>query len=191
MDRSPLARLPAETRNQIYELALTIPDVITLEEDRVTGCWKRTTGHKYQAKNLLGLAEACEQLSRECTQLFFTVNTFELRIRDLDSRTCELKIRQFRSQIGTSNASALRLLVIRILGPGGTGIWTSGIDMAIKKLQGELVAQPEYSLSLKFNCMSGCDDLADTYCTESTTLDISELDSSWSMENDNTRLHVL
>ena len=110
MDQSPLSTLPPEIRNDIYVMALSQDSPITLVHLRRKG-WKRLEEPSTKP-NILALTKTCKNVRRECTQIFYAVNTFALRVANVDE--IEQLLRLFRLHIGTTNDSALRSVVIEL-----------------------------------------------------------------------------
>lgn len=74
MDRSPLAKLPAELRNHVYELALRHPVPLKLYWDPILDEFHRLEA--FRPRLPLALTETCQQVRVECTQIFYAINTF-------------------------------------------------------------------------------------------------------------------
>ncbi|KAK4550180.1 hypothetical protein LTR36_003147 [Oleoguttula mirabilis] len=113
MENSPLARLPPELRNRIYELALKSDRPFTL-------VFKHMLGQEpsAQQRHPTGLARTCKALRKEATQLFYAINAFEIQTDespDYISTTCCYLVRNVRAfvdMIGASNACALRSITL-------------------------------------------------------------------------------
>ncbi|KAM3421991.1 hypothetical protein BST61_g2368 [Cercospora zeina] len=75
MDASPLGGLPAEIRNNIYDLVLLSEDPI-----QVTCEAAATPGAPRRYKFLPGLLATCKQICSESEQIFFKRNTFNVNI---------------------------------------------------------------------------------------------------------------
>lgn len=76
MDCSPLNRLPAELRNEIYELVLTAPGPIFTRYSYKDDNWICDMRFKYG--NLLAITQTCKRIHTECEGVFFSLNTFEI-----------------------------------------------------------------------------------------------------------------
>lgn len=87
MDASPLNKLPAELRNNIYELALHNPGGIDID---VMFANKIITAQASQ--QLLALTETCKQIRQESLPLFYATNTFSFATSDLDIATNPLRV---------------------------------------------------------------------------------------------------
>ncbi|KAK5124311.1 hypothetical protein LTR85_002014 [Meristemomyces frigidus] len=103
MDNSPLARLPPELRNDIYELALTHdrPYIIPTEQRRRSGLSGR------------GLMRTCRTVRAETTLLFYASNDFVFKCDSYyslgpKSHKCVKEFQAFAGTIGEANAAALR-----------------------------------------------------------------------------------
>ena len=114
MDRSPLAKLPPELRNRIYDFTLTCDSPIkilctTNPETRRLRAYSPIAARNHP----LALTETCKQLHEECTQLFYAVNIFvfpasreENSLRFLDC---------FITTIGQKNALVLRSVLVHAI----------------------------------------------------------------------------
>ncbi|KAK5165284.1 GTPase Ryh1 [Saxophila tyrrhenica] len=82
MESSPLNRLPAEIRNQISELALTLPFPLRLKPqppDVGRGpLLFYDHDHEYEYSALCALSQTCKQLRDETKDHFFSLNSFEV-----------------------------------------------------------------------------------------------------------------
>jgi hypothetical protein len=106
MDNSPLKGLPAEIRNNIYELALTQDGPVMLGKEDSSWSWRRISDTKTQP---LALTKTCKAIHSECTQLFYSINTFILRVgANISQYGLRLMVHRFRMGIGAANFSALR-----------------------------------------------------------------------------------
>ncbi|KAI7280677.1 hypothetical protein KC345_g4597 [Hortaea werneckii] len=106
MDNSPLTKLSAELRNEIYHLVLYSPEGFTiiyigniLFDDKVL----RNENHQVQP---LALTATCKALRTETLQLFYAINTFTFKFRHLD--LLEDVFGVFRDRIGDDCVRALR-----------------------------------------------------------------------------------
>ncbi|KAI6910064.1 hypothetical protein KC318_g3280 [Hortaea werneckii] len=96
MDASPLAKLPPELRNNIYEEVLVQKDTVKLtfkpaKEHVKSRVLLRETGSQRQ---LLALTFTCKLLRRETHDLFFAINSFEIYASSFvfASRSCKASI---------------------------------------------------------------------------------------------------
>jgi hypothetical protein len=106
MDNSPLKGLPAEIRNNIYELALTQEGPVMLRKEDSSWSWRRIKDTKTQP---LALTRTCKAIRSECTQLFYSINTFIMRVgSNISQYGFRLMVHRFRAGIGAANFSALR-----------------------------------------------------------------------------------
>lgn len=84
MDNSPLAKLPGELRNRIYELALYHPNGVRLREDSTDRYTRHHELaifgilHKLGHRHVLALAQTCRVVRMECQLLFFQLNDFHV-----------------------------------------------------------------------------------------------------------------
>ncbi|KAK5115850.1 hypothetical protein LTR85_009444 [Meristemomyces frigidus] len=81
MDHSPLARLPAELRNEIYELALTQAEAVVDIGQRWE--WRARGGGIYQVTSIgeaLAITKTCKQIRQESASIFFSTNTFDIKL---------------------------------------------------------------------------------------------------------------
>ncbi|KAI5357489.1 hypothetical protein Slin14017_G119910 [Septoria linicola] len=82
MSKSPLDSLPPELRNTIYSLVL-----ISEEAPIVVSCEAASTSNAPRRYTYLpGILATCRQARAEATNMFFTLNTFELRIKPRQAR---------------------------------------------------------------------------------------------------------
>ncbi|KAK5116336.1 hypothetical protein LTR85_009308 [Meristemomyces frigidus] len=123
MDESPLARLPPELRNRIYELALTRELPIDVS---VNNNYKLPSG-PYQASarsgpptlwvkeavmdGYLGLTKTCRSIRAETLKLFYAMNSFVFEA-SADHHTLSA-LDYFRRAIGEQSAAALPLVIIK------------------------------------------------------------------------------
>ncbi|KAK5121479.1 hypothetical protein LTR85_005312 [Meristemomyces frigidus] len=120
MDGSPLARLPAELRNYIYELCYTQRDSI-----RFSTRSRSPTLHRLSPmpRHTLALSHTCKQSHGESAKLFYGCNAF--RIEMVDGELCSAAyesgkvehniltgFRGFLGGIGPANADALSSVTI-------------------------------------------------------------------------------
>ncbi|KAK4963551.1 hypothetical protein LTR10_001180 [Elasticomyces elasticus] len=121
MDHSPLARLPAELRNTILEMAMQSPHDIKLD-----AMWSDEPCLAYH-RRFMAPALTCRQLYRETRPLFFTCNDFTLMFefhphnglsddaRDLDRATDGLgRVAAWLKSIGPDNAKCVQSVRFRM-----------------------------------------------------------------------------
>ncbi|KAK5132401.1 hypothetical protein LTR08_009084 [Meristemomyces frigidus] len=127
MDNSPLARLPAELRNDIYTLALTQPGRIHFPDDLPTTCRCLTTPYIATdegweiaplSPNATALARTCRQIREESTELFYAENVFEFELpwakESVKGKILVLQnMRKFIVAIGAKNARAVSSITVR------------------------------------------------------------------------------
>lgn len=89
MDALPLGRLPAELRNEIYELALSLGRPIPVWYQHVTQDGTETQTLELRTTSdflsTLALTTTCRQLRRETADMFFACNAFSLEVRKCTS----------------------------------------------------------------------------------------------------------
>ncbi|KAK5681847.1 hypothetical protein LTS10_006380 [Elasticomyces elasticus] len=120
MDHSPLARLPAELRNTIFELAMQSPHDIKLD-----AMWSDEPFLRHQS--FIAPALTCRQLYRETRPLFFSCNDFTLIFefhphnglgddaRDLDRATDGFgRVAAWLKSIGPENAKCVQSVRFRM-----------------------------------------------------------------------------
>ena len=112
MESSPLARLPAELRNDVYELVLIGPAPLTFWTTYRRGkrCVMKIAP---ESKHLLALTEVCKEVRAETKLLFFAANTFVFAERQLRRLPPIFDtLRHFPSTIGSDAVRALRHVYI-------------------------------------------------------------------------------
>jgi len=115
MEASPLARLPPELRNRIYEFALSQPSPLaTTWQPEV----KKFTAFPPLAgrPSPLALTTTCRQVRIECLQLFYAVNDIVI---GFEKHTCETKhvcssLETMAELIGPANTAALHSLAVTL-----------------------------------------------------------------------------
>ncbi|KAI6804802.1 hypothetical protein KC332_g14583 [Hortaea werneckii] len=121
MDASPLAKLPAELRNNIYHNVLLQEDNIKLsfqpagnnQKSRVVLCTRRQN-------EFLALTLTCKALRRETHELFFAMNSFEIdanvsNVSNARSGTASMPILRFLDGVTTLSArSAIKSIALNI-----------------------------------------------------------------------------
>lgn len=109
MENSPFAKLPAELRNNVWELALRADKPVQITGDfhivlPPVDC-KLAPSQVQEMAKILALTQTCRQIHSECALLFFHFNTFEF-----DS-TCTTfpgsSFPDFRRKIGKASFSAI------------------------------------------------------------------------------------
>ncbi|KAI7091121.1 hypothetical protein KC356_g954 [Hortaea werneckii] len=121
MDASPLAKLPAELRNNIYHEVLLQEDSIKLSFEPARDNNKSRvvlfTGRQHE---FLALTLTCKALRRETHELFFAINSFEIeahqsRIDNSRSGTASMPILRFLDGVTTLSArSAIKSIALHI-----------------------------------------------------------------------------
>lgn len=117
MDSSTLGRLSAELRNVIYSLVLSADKPISLTTDRPYGKLRLTELEVIEGsveeplKQPVAIAAVCRQMRSEATQMFYHVNSFDIRyttqVNSYHRDEARL-LQKFCDTIGSANVSALR-----------------------------------------------------------------------------------
>ena len=139
MEKSPLNKLPAELRNQIYELALFQSTGITVFVSGLRPHLFKPT----ETKNILSLTETCKKLRHESSPIFYQINKFILISKYLGERYSgdintarntqwERGLCEWLRQLGDRNVNALSHVEIDIgtsflynYVPSSESIWRS------------------------------------------------------------------
>ena len=164
MDASPLAKLPPELRNNIYEEVLLQEDAIKLTfkpaedenvKSRVVLCTRRQN-------EFLALTLTCKPLRRETHDLFFALNSFEIYAPTYSvgsrSGTASIPVHRFLDGVTTLRArSAIKSITLNI------GFYTPRYDKrcvlgAVKDFKRNLLtAYPCLPLKLRASLHGGTD----------------------------------
>ncbi|KAK5124134.1 hypothetical protein LTR85_001837 [Meristemomyces frigidus] len=167
MDNSPLSTLPAELRDVMYELALHSEDAVVLQWHPDLGGFRACSSAGLPIPIRLALTETCKQTRSECLQLFYTSNTFELRLGEkVDERTfaerCTVMNRDPNPQYGhmvdtffTSIGSATEAAITRLnvdLGMLSNNQGFAQFVMAVEQLEPRMLAHAELSIKIKGTC---------------------------------------
>lgn len=114
MDASPLARLPPELRNRIYERAVALSEPITTlwwpDTEKFSAVRRSRPTRRYP----FALAQTCNAIRSETLKLTYNLNDVELRVLDADDAGYEHAVRTFLSAIGPENEAVLRSVTIYI-----------------------------------------------------------------------------
>ena len=79
MEASPFGKLPAELRNNIYELVLPRNDTLKIHSIyRRRGARENVVDFLYSRKNINALLLTCKRIRRDCAGLFYANNTFRI-----------------------------------------------------------------------------------------------------------------
>ncbi len=107
MANSPLWRLPAEIRLEIYELVLTQPEAITICD----GGSKSELGRATQAilSRAQAIANTCRQIREECGNMLFACNDFTIQCDIYGAKA--LLMEHFLPRISVANNTALTLVL--------------------------------------------------------------------------------
>ncbi|KAK3614770.1 hypothetical protein LTR56_027032 [Elasticomyces elasticus] len=106
MDSSPLARLPRELRDTIYEQVLRHEKPLRLS--RMEKGWWNWNG---DIVNSLGILRVCKQLYAEAALSLYSTNNFDL-CKNWWEEASEFS--GFLAEVGTTNARALRHITLSI-----------------------------------------------------------------------------
>lgn len=114
MDHSPLARLPAELRNIIYELVL-------VQDEPIEIGWKRygkSTVRHMRATNYCkaGLLQTCREIYEDCKGFVYSCNSFKLADQNSLHEVAK-ELERFLLLIGQRNTALLKSMT---LGEGWT-----------------------------------------------------------------------
>lgn len=109
MDESPLAKLPPELRNLIYEYALTADRPYSISVRSASLVPK-----SHRDRGVLSLTHTCKTIRTESTPLFYALNEFVYRSSDAFRYEGWLfpQLLDFRRAIGEVNALAIRTVTI-------------------------------------------------------------------------------
>ncbi|KAK5124150.1 hypothetical protein LTR85_001853 [Meristemomyces frigidus] len=127
MDDSPLAKLPPELRNNIYELALRYKEPIVVSSaDALHRRRAQIFSPNGLDSGIFGLAMTCNAIRKECLLLYYSVNEFSLHTDGIGQGDDGLRpLYLFRRIIGREAAMALRCVTLR----------TNSYRLVIKLLQ--------------------------------------------------------
>ncbi|KAK3686761.1 hypothetical protein LTR37_019511 [Vermiconidia calcicola] len=118
MDNSPLRTLPAELRNNIYELVLYRPECIAISKEN--GRLQLQSEHQFE--HITALTATCSEIRGEASPIFFAINRFKLltdqfsrkrSLSDIEARGRAFLLRCAKS-IGQRNIQSLRHVEIHI-----------------------------------------------------------------------------
>ena len=123
MEKSPLASLPAEIRNTIWEIVVQRPAPIsfgTIHHNVALNEYHKTTKGPGGTASMVAILQVCRQTRDECSQLLYASNTFQFEIRfdcsrlrgDRSDYTSNFKY--FHSMIGMRNNAALRHILVEV-----------------------------------------------------------------------------
>lgn len=110
MDESPLAKLPPELRNRIYELALRQENPVRLHWT----IWPEEKVHHMDATRstptILALTKTCRQIRQESNKLFYAVNRFIVDCRRME--LCSTLMDVLVQQLGKDNVVLAESIVL-------------------------------------------------------------------------------
>ncbi|KAK5738769.1 hypothetical protein LTR17_005704 [Elasticomyces elasticus] len=110
MEHSPLGRLSPEIRNHIYELALAHDEPIPIAYTDSTAILRFLQPRNHILP--LALTTTCSAIRMECTQLFFNINHFSVKVQP-DGTDRVSPIARFLRAIGSTNAKALKQVTVQ------------------------------------------------------------------------------
>lgn len=108
---SPFQKLPPELRLLIFEYTITCPAPVILEK-RGNGIWNM----RCDRSHVTAITRICKQLRHECGDLFYTCNTFVIKLCDKSKTGAEEAqhfVRWFES-LNQDQAKALRAITIEV-----------------------------------------------------------------------------
>ena len=156
MNRSPIAKLPAELRNRIYEYTVHYATPIVIEWFESTKTF-RFTANDWNVFPL-ALAGTCKRIRAECIQLFYTGNSFELIFRR-HPRRChgerKDQLNRLLNLIGPANEAVLSSLAVRL-----EQMWCSTLRLNLRKVVGQALSvakcRPALPLKVKVRLEYAC-----------------------------------
>jgi hypothetical protein len=89
MDHSPFAKLPPELRNQIWELSNTAPSSLALDNRHRFSTESTPLQNRYidsTTSKHIAITQTCRKIRNETLSMFYSINTFEIRIDSGDVR---------------------------------------------------------------------------------------------------------
>lgn len=113
MDASPLGALAAELRNMIWELAIT-HDGHVLVAPQSCGNSTEYKAPSLRNKHVTAMISVCKQMRSECSALFYSLNTFEVRTGCHDWRDTLAITAKFYKSIGGQNGQMVRNMFFSI-----------------------------------------------------------------------------
>lgn len=147
MDHSPLARLPPELRNKIYEIALT-------QEKPVARFHPYISRARDHCTHRLALTRTCKQIHAESSQLFYSCNTFKLIAQSSDGKalTC---LDSLVSRLGEANTAAMRRLQINLFMPHRNLSSLRSILGVVREIRDRRGLMAECWIELRFRVHAG------------------------------------
>ncbi|KAI6888380.1 hypothetical protein KC363_g898 [Hortaea werneckii] len=117
MDASPIAKLPAELRNNIYHEVLLHEKTIklTFQPAEKNAKSRVLLSGSRQQHQMLALTLTCKPLRRETYDLFFALNSFEISVPETpaESSTSSIAIHRFLDGVTTFSArSAIKSITL-------------------------------------------------------------------------------
>ncbi|EME79161.1 uncharacterized protein MYCFIDRAFT_79718 [Pseudocercospora fijiensis CIRAD86] len=113
MDSSPLAKLSAELRNEIYELALSFEDTITVTGTSASSDLECSIGHP------TALIQTCRQIRSEATRMFYANNTFHIggsgSSDSVEVTDAFSVLQRFSHTIGLHNSKAIKRISVEVV----------------------------------------------------------------------------
>ncbi|TKA83864.1 hypothetical protein B0A55_00169 [Friedmanniomyces simplex] len=138
MDGSPMKKLAAELRNQIYELAISHPAAIHLRQDPSGSALAIAQPADKRHRVTLSLQATCKQFRDECTTMFYPLNDFVITTHPAatkgDRTHYLLAMQDFVASIGLENAKMARSLSFKVTRGTAQYVSSSTIGPAITQL---------------------------------------------------------
>lgn len=192
MENSPLMKLPAELRNDIYELVLTRARPIELEYDHdrrrvIVDIWddaEQASVKPSPSGYLTALPSTCRALRTECSSLIYTNNTFTFYNVIYPGFAVDY-FGVFSDTIGKQNTDELRSVIFDA-GYVGEAYPETFEDLLLTLLHGQEKASAHpscvFTITLRFKYRP----LGDWGHSEYTTMElrIGRLDASWQANHD-------
>jgi len=114
MDASPLARLPAELRVEIYELVLELRRPITLSAGREGKLYRNTDDDTEEYIHILGVTETCKAICSEAAKIFYAVNSFTITCSEANDELPMPMMRRFLQSFGKTDVEAMRWIMLHV-----------------------------------------------------------------------------
>jgi hypothetical protein len=155
MDASPLSRLPAEIRNIIYKLALQSSSTLKLAYSCIRDSAFRAELPLLDfdnRRNITALTRTCRAIRAESTQLFYSINTFQISIPVFASPTnLRRALKGFFAGIAPHHISAMRSIVVD-LGTGYTPGGCQRFGVPLAALRAQQTKYPHCNFTVRLTC---------------------------------------
>lgn len=115
MDASPLGRLPAELRNRIYELVLTLPTTIEIDPTIPNDKRSKASSLLRSRPNVFALVKTCRQVHSESNLMIYANNTFDFSNVARPAKSLRRFV-NFAYLIGSTKKAALSSIQFRVDG---------------------------------------------------------------------------